>query len=191
MYRQRASSQDYIKWLRKKGISIGDGTRFFDPLGTEIDVTQPHLVTIGSDVMITQGVIILTHGFDWFVLNGVYGDILGSAGRVKIGNNVFIGSKSIILKNVCIGDNVIIGAGSVVTKDIPNNVVAAGNPARVISTLEAYYEKRKTAQLSEAMKMYKEYKLRRGGYLIKEFFMSFSGFLKTVQPANLIYPNIM
>ena len=53
-------------------------------------------------------------------------------GKIKIGNNVFIGAHTIIAKSVTIGDNVIIGAGSVVTKDIPEGVVAVGNPCRVL-----------------------------------------------------------
>lgn len=55
---------------------------------------------------------------------------------VKIGNNVWIGGGSIICPGVSIGDNTTIGAGSVVTKDIPANVVAAGNPCRVIRELK-------------------------------------------------------
>jgi len=51
---------------------------------------------------------------------------------VTIGKNVWIGGRSIILKGVTVGDNSVIGAGSIVTRDIPENVVAAGNPARVI-----------------------------------------------------------
>lgn len=54
---------------------------------------------------------------------------------VRIGDNVFIGSNSVILKGVSIGDNSVIGCGSVVTQSIPPNSVAAGNPARVIRTL--------------------------------------------------------
>ena len=53
---------------------------------------------------------------------------------VKIGSDCFIGAGSIILPGVTIGDNVIIGAGSVVTKSIPDNSIAVGNPARVISS---------------------------------------------------------
>ena len=49
-----------------------------------------------------------------------------------MGNNVWIGGGAIILPGVTIGDNVVIGAGSIVTKDIPDNVIAAGNPYRVI-----------------------------------------------------------
>ena len=55
-------------------------------------------------------------------------------GRIKIGNNCFIGCRSILLPGVTIGDNSIIGAGSVVTKDVPSGEVWAGNPARFIKT---------------------------------------------------------
>lgn len=60
-------------------------------------------------------------------------DIL--VGSVMIGNDVFIGANSIIMKGVSIGNNSIIGAGSVVTKNIPANVIAAGNPAKIIRSI--------------------------------------------------------
>ena len=67
---------------------------------------------------------------------------------VHIGNNCWIGAGSIILPGVTIGDNTVIGAGSVVTKDIPANVVAVGNPCRVLRAIgerdrEYYYRDRK------------------------------------------------
>lgn len=55
---------------------------------------------------------------------------------VIIGNNVWIGERSIILKGVKIGDNSVVAAGSVVTKDVPKNTVVGGNPARIIKSLE-------------------------------------------------------
>jgi acetyltransferase-like isoleucine patch superfamily enzyme len=62
-------------------------------------------------------------------------DDLGN-GEVVIGNNVFIGVNSVILKNVKIGDNSVIGAGSVINKDIPPCSLVVGNPGRIIKTLE-------------------------------------------------------
>lgn len=55
---------------------------------------------------------------------------------VRIGNNVWIGSGAIILPGVTVGDNAIIGAGSIVTKDIPANVIAVGNPCRVLREID-------------------------------------------------------
>lgn len=59
---------------------------------------------------------------------------------VEIGSNVWIGAHVVILPEVHIGDNVIIGAGSIVTKDIPSNVIAVGNPCKVLKNKEAYNE---------------------------------------------------
>lgn len=64
---------------------------------------------------------------------------------VRIGNNVWIGAGAVILPGVQIGDNTVVGAGSVVTKDIPANVVAVGNPCRVLRPIgehdrEYYYK---------------------------------------------------
>ena len=62
--------------------------------------------------------------------------MLEYAKPIKVGNNVWIGGSVTILGGVTIGDNTVIGAGSVVTKDIPSNVVAVGNPCRVIRSID-------------------------------------------------------
>lgn len=59
----------------------------------------------------------------------------GSDGFPRIGDNVLIGTGSCVLGNIKIGNNVIIGANSVVLSDVPDNVVVAGNPAKVIKYL--------------------------------------------------------
>ncbi|EGT4138806.1 acyltransferase [Clostridium perfringens] len=158
----KCDSDSYIKYLRKIGMTIGEGTNIFAPNHSFIDDTRPFLIEIGKNVQITYGVTILTHGYDWSVIKGVYGDVLGSAGKVIIGNNVFIGVNSTILKGVRVGDNVIIGAGSIVNKDIPSNSVAVGNPAKVIMSLDEYYEKRKNIQLLEAEELVKSYRNKFG-----------------------------
>jgi acetyltransferase-like isoleucine patch superfamily enzyme len=60
---------------------------------------------------------------------------------ISVGNNVFIGLNSIVMPGVTIGNNCVIGAGSVVTRDIPDNSIAAGMPAKIITTYSAYKEK--------------------------------------------------
>lgn len=79
-YGVRANSESYIKYLKNQGILIGNRTTIFDPKSTIIDITRPWLLKIGDDVQITAGVTILTHGYDWSVLKGYYGEVLGSSG---------------------------------------------------------------------------------------------------------------
>lgn len=150
----KTSSSDYVAYLRSLGMAIGDNTVIYSPNYCVIDQTRPWMIEIGNNVSITTGVTILTHGYDWSVFKGMYGDVLGSAGRVKIGDNVFIGMHSTILKGVTIGDNVVIGANSLISKDVPDNCVVVGNPQRVVCDIDSYLEKRRAAQVSEAADLY-------------------------------------
>lgn len=143
-----SDSKLYISFLRKKGITVGEGTTFFGHV--TIDIQRPCLVEIGRNCNLSDGVFIITHGYDWSVLREKFGEMLGSSGKVVLEDNIFVGINALILKGVKIGRNTIIGAGSVVTHDIPANCVAAGNPCKVIMTLEEYYKKRKTAYNEEA-----------------------------------------
>lgn len=153
----KANQDTFIRYLREKGVRIGENLYIVNPRNVYIDMTRPWMIEIGNDVVLTEGVTILTHGYDLSVLMNCYGDVFGSCGKVKIGNNVFIGVKSTILKGVEIGNNVIIGANSLVNKNVPDNVVVAGNPARIIMTLDEYYKKREKEYLSEAKEMIREY----------------------------------
>lgn len=162
IYREKATSKTYIEYLRKKGIQIGEDCTIYAPNKTIIDEQYPWLISIGNHVRITEGVIILTHDYSWSVLkrvdiDGKKGAILGAAGEVSIGDNVFIGINSIILRNVIIGDNVIIGAGSVVSKDCESGWVYAGNPAKKIITVREFYEKRFKLQIEEAKMLAQKY----------------------------------
>lgn len=154
---KKYNSKSYVRYLQKIGANVDDDVYFVAPSKTLIDETRPYLLSIGKNTTITEGVAILTHGFDWSVLKVAYGNVLGSAGKVSIGDNCFIGVNTIILKGCSIGNNTIIGAGSVVTSNIPDNVVAAGNPCKVICPIQDYYEKRLGAQIREGKELLAEY----------------------------------
>ncbi len=143
-------SDKYISHLRKLGVKVGKDVVFQHPKKSSLDLSRPYLVTIGNNVIITTGVHILTHDFTWMILREIHKRPFGSAGEVKIGDNVFIGMNAIILKGVHIGSNVVIGAGAVVYKDIPDNSIVSGNPARVITTMEKAFEKHVERELKEA-----------------------------------------
>jgi acetyltransferase-like isoleucine patch superfamily enzyme len=89
-------------------------------------------ITIGDNCMIASGVYITDA--DW---HGVYDRAgFGRTLPVSISENVWIGDRAMICKGVSIGENSIIGAGSVVVNPVPANVIAAGNPARVLRDLD-------------------------------------------------------
>lgn len=92
---------------------------------------HPFLLTIKNNVIIADGVKILTHDTSFVPVGGK--DL---AAEVVIGSNVQIGENAIILPGVCIGDDCVIGANAVVKSDIPPKSVAAGIPARIICTIE-------------------------------------------------------
>lgn len=177
LYRQRTDSDTYIKYLRKKGCIIGNETKIYSPRNVIIDETRPWLIEIGNNVQITDGVKILTHGYDWSVFKVKYGDVLGSSGKVKIGNNVFIGVNTTILKGTIIENDIIIGANSLVNKNLNESGVYGGNPIKYIMSLEEYYKKRKEKQLDEAyecaIKYYEVYNNWPNKNIFKEFFWLF------------------
>ena len=113
------------------GKQISVGRRFF--ANFNMTVLDEAKVTIGDDCFIGPNVSIYTacHSTDPVERN----TRVEWAEPVTIGDNVWIGGSVTILPGVTIGDNVTIGAGSVVTKDIPDNVVAVGNPCKVIKRL--------------------------------------------------------
>ena len=110
------------------GFHIETGKNFFANYNcTIIDVAR---VTIGDNCQFAPNVSIYTAGHQVHPdsRNSLYEYGIG----VSIGDNVWIGGSTVILPGVHIGSNTVIGAGSVVTKDIPDWVVAAGNPCKVI-----------------------------------------------------------
>ena len=173
-YGYKGTSQSYYKFLIRKGVNIkGKIVRFHSPWTIMIDIQKPWMIEVGNNVNITAYCKILTHGYEWSVLQGKYGKILGSAGKVKIGNNVFIGQNTTILKGTIIEDNVIIGANSLVCKKCEANSVYAGVPAKRICSIDEYLKKRDTSRLNEAAESIIEYYKKYGKYPEKKYLRDF------------------
>jgi acetyltransferase-like isoleucine patch superfamily enzyme len=110
-------------------IIIGNNCAF-----SAIVIGARESIRIGNDVMVGANVLITD--FDWHSMRPDERQHGVPASRpIVIADNVFIGYSATILKGVSIGENSVIGANSVVTKDIPANVIAAGNPCRVIKAI--------------------------------------------------------
>lgn len=116
-----------------------------------IDLTRPSLISIkGGGTFLHRNLTILTHDYATNSFLNLYGEFVPCSGRVSIGRNVWFGMDVTCLKGTDIGDNCIIGYGSVVMGKIPANSVAVGRPAKVICTIDEYYEKRKRVSVDEA-----------------------------------------
>ena len=115
-------------------IDIANGTSILEPFF--LDPDHCFLISIGEKCTLAPNVRLIAHDASTkSYLN--YTRI----GRIVIGDNCFIGDSTIILPNVTIGSNTIVGSGSIVNKDLPEYSVAAGNPAKVICTLEEYLKR--------------------------------------------------
>ena len=133
------SNNSKIKYLIKRGAKIGSNTKIIS--GINSLGSEPYLIEIGSNCLISSEVLFVTHDGGMNVLNNLnyFEKKSDKLAPIKVGNNVFIGAKSSILPGVKIGNNCIIGLGSIVTKDIPDNSVACGVPAKVIKNIDEYY----------------------------------------------------
>ena len=122
------------------GYNIEVGENFFANYNfTVLDVGK---VRIGANAQIAPNVSIYTAGHPLHPDSRNSGYEYGIS--ITIGDNVWIGGNACIMPGVTIGNNVVIGAGSVVTKDVPDNVIAAGNPCKIIRAIteedrDSYY----------------------------------------------------
>ena len=117
---------------RERGsrVIVGAGTSF----SNNVQVISETCVTIGRNCLIGDAVLILDSDFHALSPEGRR-SLPAITAPVVLEDNVFIGSRTIILKGVTIGKDSVIGAGSVVVRSIPPGVIAAGNPAKVIRPL--------------------------------------------------------
>jgi acetyltransferase-like isoleucine patch superfamily enzyme len=124
------------EYARQKGVVVGKDCRItIRSFGTE-----PWLISIGDRVGIASGVVLLTHDGSTWLMNDEKGRRYLYR-RIEIGDDVMIGSNSILMPGVKVGNNVVIAAGSVVTKSIPPGTVVAGNPAKRLTDFASYRTK--------------------------------------------------
>ncbi len=147
----------YPKFLRSIGINISENyyatKHGFIAPSVVFDGNDFSLITIGDATTISIDVMFLTH--DYSISKGLKMLDSSLSGRflkpISIGNNCFIGMRTILLPGTTVGDNVIIGAGSVVKGNYPDNVVICGNPAKVICSTDewakSHYEKQDYSSL--------------------------------------------
>ncbi|TDF35074.1 acyltransferase [Alteromonadaceae bacterium M269] len=123
-----------VKIYPSKYITLGK--RVFLGRGVVLSTSQSGLspIKIGNDVMFAQDVMLIGGNHAIQASDKPMNELgEGKQGSIVIGNNVWLGARSIVLTGVTIEDGVVVGAGSVVTKSLPANSIAAGNPAKVIS----------------------------------------------------------
>ena len=127
--------------------------------------SEPYLISIGDNTTISFEVAFVTHDAATRVIRHLPDGDPETViyGYISVGKNCFIGCRTTILPNVTIGDNTIIGACSLVNQSIPSGVVAAGNPCKVICTIDEYREKHKDDFLYMVSMPYDEKK----AYLLK------------------------
>lgn len=155
---------DPVEFYRRRGAEIGKDCIFVEKPNF---ASEPYLIKIGAKTTLSFGVSLITHDAATRVIRNLPSGDKDTViyGTIQIGNNCFIGARTTILPNVKIGDNVIIGACSLVNRDIPSNTVAAGNPCKVICSVDEYIEKHKDDFLYVVSKPYEE----RREYLMRYF----------------------
>lgn len=126
--------ESYIKKLIARGLILGENvsitdTFFFDP-------SHCFLISIGDNCILAPGVRLIAHDASTKQFLGYT-----KLGKISIGENCFLGDSVIVLPSVSIGPGSIIGAGAVVTKNVPPGMIAAGNPAKIICSVDEHLTK--------------------------------------------------
>lgn len=128
-----------IEVAKSKGMKVGENLYV---QGVPNFGSEPFLIEIGNHVTIAEDVSFINHGGDARVTKKIEKFKDGrNFGRIKIGNNTFVGKGTILMPGISIGDNCIVGSLSVVSSSIPDNSVYAGTPAKFICTIDEYGEK--------------------------------------------------
>ena len=134
-----SSGFSYAEYLRERGFFNSQGKGCY--IAKSANIPDPYLTSIGDNVWITSGCQLLCHDASVIMINLMCNKNYDRVGPIIIGSNCFMGNNVIILSDTTVGSNTVIGAGSVVTKNISSNAVYAGNPAKMICSMEEYIKK--------------------------------------------------
>ena len=151
------------RWRQLRALGMTIGRQVNLPRSTWIDTSHCHLISIGDCCGFGEGCVLLAHDAmcnEWLDATRL--------GRVTIHESCHFGARAIVLPGVEIGPRAIVGSGSVVTRSIPPDSVAAGNPARVICSLEALLDKQRARMKDAAIWEYAQMDLTRMGEAFRD-----------------------
>ncbi|MCU4316006.1 acyltransferase [Acinetobacter bereziniae] len=142
---KKAYRISFVYIAKKNGLVIGKDSLL---VGSQDFGSEPFLIEIGQKCLITDGVRFVTHDGSIQVpliekgasVESVYSHY-STFGKIILKDNVFVGVSAILLPNTEVGENSIIAAGAIVKGKFPKNCVLAGNPAKIICSIDDYYNK--------------------------------------------------
>lgn len=137
LYKKLVGKINPLKYAKKIGVNMGNNVHIY---GNVSWGSEPWIITLGSNVHITDGVRFITHDGGTLLYRDRIPD-LEITKPISLGDNVYVGNSVLFMPGVTVGSNVVIGAGAVITKSIPDNSVAVGVPAKVIKTADEYLKK--------------------------------------------------
>ncbi len=124
-----------VDYYRKQGASIGENCLICSYIGGR----EAFLISLGDRVVISTDVEFVTHDYS---ISRVIPDKSNLYGKISIGNNCFVGARSVLMYGIELPDNVIVAAGSVVVNSFDeSNIIIGGNPARKIGTWDMIKDK--------------------------------------------------
>ena len=132
-----SQSTSFVDAARAAGVLIGENCAIYSPLPCGRD---SFLLEIGNNVTISFGVSFILH--DNAIIKPTKGAKTDLLGKIIVGDHCFIGANSILIPGVSLAEQTIVGAGSVVTRSVSTpGLVIAGNPAKIVGTVDSYLRK--------------------------------------------------